>query len=269
VNTICADYSWLDIPGAVMDDAVANERAHRRPRPQHRGPAVAAHPRLGLLRYVKDDAAWLASHIRGDLAAARTRLPHATCSSDRQPARWVGGTLPADAQGPAEVYTAGRRARSCQPERRRSVQGLPGGPGLPGPWAGPATRSSWASSPRELTPALERCSAGERDGARRHPALGGDVLVHRPWPTSPATWRSIGVGVSWVDGSRLRAVSRTLELWWRVRRAARRAGLRTSRGRRRWVAHALLVRAAARRRRGSAGPVNGRPPPGQRRRRDG
>ena len=71
-----ADYSWLDIPGAVVDDTFANERGIS-PVP---GLSILGLPWLhtrgsALLGYVKDDAAWLADHIRHDLAAMRTPAP--------------------------------------------------------------------------------------------------------------------------------------------------------------------------------------------------
>jgi putative flavoprotein involved in K+ transport len=67
------DYSWLDIPGAVVDDTVANERGIT----AVPGLSVLGLPWLhtrgsALLGYVKDDAAWLAYHIKDDLSAART-----------------------------------------------------------------------------------------------------------------------------------------------------------------------------------------------------
>ena len=40
-------------------------------------------------------------------------------------------------------------------------------------------------------------------------------LFDMPWPTSSATWRSIGVSLSCVDGSRLRAVSPDARSSWR------------------------------------------------------
>jgi len=71
-----SDYSWLDIPGAVDDDKVAHVRGIT----AIPGLSVLGLPWLhtrgsALLGYVKDDAAWLASHIRVDLAAARTLAP--------------------------------------------------------------------------------------------------------------------------------------------------------------------------------------------------
>jgi putative flavoprotein involved in K+ transport len=70
------DYTWLDIPGAVMDSKVANERGIT----AVPGLSVLGLPWLhtrgsALLGYVKDDAAWLASHLRDDLEAARTPAP--------------------------------------------------------------------------------------------------------------------------------------------------------------------------------------------------
>jgi putative flavoprotein involved in K+ transport len=66
------DYSWLDVPGAVVDSAVPNERG------------ITAVPGLSvlglpwqhtrgsaLLGFVKDDAAWLADHISRQLAVPR------------------------------------------------------------------------------------------------------------------------------------------------------------------------------------------------------
>ncbi len=68
------DYSWLDIPGAVVDGTVANERGIS-PVP---GLSVVGQPWLhtrgsALLGYVKDDAAWLADHIRDELASSRAQ----------------------------------------------------------------------------------------------------------------------------------------------------------------------------------------------------
>ena len=70
------DYSWLDIPGAVVDDKVANERGIS----AVPGLSILGLPWLhtrgsALLGYVKDDAAWLANHIKDDLSAARTPAP--------------------------------------------------------------------------------------------------------------------------------------------------------------------------------------------------
>jgi putative flavoprotein involved in K+ transport len=67
------DYSWLDIPGAVTDDTVANGRGIT----AVPGLSIVGLPWLhtrgsALLGYVKDDAAWLANHIRANLTAART-----------------------------------------------------------------------------------------------------------------------------------------------------------------------------------------------------
>jgi putative flavoprotein involved in K+ transport len=67
------DYSWLDVPGAVVDDKVANERGIS----AVPGLSVLGLPWLhtrgsALLGYVKDDAAWLAYHIKDDLSVART-----------------------------------------------------------------------------------------------------------------------------------------------------------------------------------------------------
>jgi putative flavoprotein involved in K+ transport len=70
------DYSWLDIPGALVDDTVANERGIT----AVPGLSILGLPWLhtrgsALLGYVKDDAAWLANHIRDDLAAGRIPAP--------------------------------------------------------------------------------------------------------------------------------------------------------------------------------------------------
>jgi putative flavoprotein involved in K+ transport len=70
------DYSWLDIPGALVDDAVANQRGVT----AVPGLSVLGLPWLhtrgsALLGYVKDDAAWLADHVSDDLAATRTPAP--------------------------------------------------------------------------------------------------------------------------------------------------------------------------------------------------
>jgi putative flavoprotein involved in K+ transport len=70
------DYSWLDIPGAVVDDTLANERGIT----AVPGLSIVGLPWLhtrgsALLGYVKDDAAWLASHLRDDLEVARTPAP--------------------------------------------------------------------------------------------------------------------------------------------------------------------------------------------------
>jgi putative flavoprotein involved in K+ transport len=72
------DYSWLDIPGAVVDDTVANERGIT----AVPGLSIVGLPWLhtrgsALLGYVKDDAAWLADRIRHDLAASRLPAPAA------------------------------------------------------------------------------------------------------------------------------------------------------------------------------------------------
>ena len=75
------DYSWLDIPGAVVDDTVANERGVT----GVPGLSVVGLPWLhtrgsALLGFVNDDAAWLADHIGRQLAAARARAPLADLS---------------------------------------------------------------------------------------------------------------------------------------------------------------------------------------------
>ena len=66
------DYEWLDIPGAVADGTVTNERGITRVP----GLSVVGLPWLhtrgsALLGFVKDDAAWLAVHVGRQLAAAR------------------------------------------------------------------------------------------------------------------------------------------------------------------------------------------------------
>jgi putative flavoprotein involved in K+ transport len=68
------DYSWLGIPGAVVDGAVANDRGAT-PVP---GLSILGLPWLhtrgsALLGFVQADAAWLAGHIGHDLAAAGRR----------------------------------------------------------------------------------------------------------------------------------------------------------------------------------------------------
>jgi putative flavoprotein involved in K+ transport len=65
------DYSWVDVPGAVVDGAVVNERGVT-PVP---GLSILGLPWLhtrgsALLGFVKDDAAWLACHVSRDLASA-------------------------------------------------------------------------------------------------------------------------------------------------------------------------------------------------------
>jgi putative flavoprotein involved in K+ transport len=78
------DYSWLDVPGAFVDDAVVNERGVT-PVP---GLSILGLPWLhtrgsALLGFVKDDAAWLASHVLRELATAVTGTP-ADASALRQ-----------------------------------------------------------------------------------------------------------------------------------------------------------------------------------------
>ena len=99
-------------------------------------------------------------------------------------------------------------------------------------------RSSWASSPREVTPALvkmfRRWKATVRGDTQHWAAMS---LFDMPWRTRPATWRSIGVSISWVDGSRLRAVSPDARSSWLARAAsgsARRSS-NVSSAARRWV----------------------------------
>jgi putative flavoprotein involved in K+ transport len=62
------DYSWLDIPEAVVDGAVANQRGIT----SVPGLSILGLPWLqtrgsALLGFVKDDAAWLVDHIRNEL----------------------------------------------------------------------------------------------------------------------------------------------------------------------------------------------------------
>jgi putative flavoprotein involved in K+ transport len=66
-----SDYSWLDVPGAVVDSAVANERGIT----AVPGLSVLGLPWLhtrgsALLGFVKHDAAWLAGHLSGQPAVA-------------------------------------------------------------------------------------------------------------------------------------------------------------------------------------------------------
>jgi putative flavoprotein involved in K+ transport len=70
------DYSWLEVPGAVVDDAVVNERGVT-PVP---GLSILGLPWLhtrgsALLGFVKDDAAWLASHVSRELTTAVSGTP--------------------------------------------------------------------------------------------------------------------------------------------------------------------------------------------------
>lgn len=69
------DYSWLDVPGAVVDGAVANERGVT----AIPGLSILGLPWLhtrgsALLGFVKDDAAWLAGHISREPAPAVSGL---------------------------------------------------------------------------------------------------------------------------------------------------------------------------------------------------
>jgi putative flavoprotein involved in K+ transport len=66
-----SEYSWLDIPGAVVDSAVPSERGIT----AIPGLSVLGLPWLhtrgsALLGFVKDDAAWLASHLSRQLVTA-------------------------------------------------------------------------------------------------------------------------------------------------------------------------------------------------------
>ena len=70
------DYSWLDIPDAVADDSVANDRGIT----GVPGLSIVGLPWLhtrgsALLGFVKDDAARLADHIRDQAAATRSQSP--------------------------------------------------------------------------------------------------------------------------------------------------------------------------------------------------
>ena len=69
------DYSWLDVPGAVVDGVVVNERGVT-PVP---GLSILGLPWLhtrgsALLGFVKDDAAWLADHVSRELATSVSGL---------------------------------------------------------------------------------------------------------------------------------------------------------------------------------------------------
>jgi len=69
------NYSWLDVPGAVVEGAVVNERGVT-PVP---GLSILGLPWLhtrgsALLGFVKDDAAWLACHVSRELANAVSGL---------------------------------------------------------------------------------------------------------------------------------------------------------------------------------------------------
>ena len=78
------DYSWLDIPSAVMDDTVANERGIT----AVPGLSILGLPWLhtrgsALLGYVKDDAVWLAARILDGLAPAPARRTQRRVSADQ------------------------------------------------------------------------------------------------------------------------------------------------------------------------------------------
>ena len=79
-------------------------------------------------------------------------------------------------------------------------------------------RSSWESSPRELTPAfantLRRWNATVRGETQHWAAMS---LFDKPVVTSCATFCSTGVSCKRVDGSRLRAVSPEARSSWVVR----------------------------------------------------
>ena len=141
-------------------------------------------------------------------------------------------------------------------------RGVDGG-GHPGQMTGIGlrvrSRSSWASSPREVIAGLgEDVAQVEGHRPRGDPALGGDVLVGHPGATSWAILSSVGVSFTRVEGSRLRAVSPEARSSWFARSASgRHAGPRTSPGRdagadgrRRGVG----LGAATRRRKGACAP---------------
>jgi hypothetical protein len=90
------------------------------------------------------------------------------------------------------------------------------------------SRSSWASSPREVTPVLvkqfRRWNATVR-GETQHCAA--TSLLDMPWLTSWATFSSMGVNFTRVDGSRLRAISPAARSSW-VARAASGSARRSS-----------------------------------------
>ncbi len=70
------DYSWLDIPGAVVDGAVPNQRGITRVP----GLSILGLPWLhtrgsALLGFVKDDAAWLGVQVARQAGAARGAAP--------------------------------------------------------------------------------------------------------------------------------------------------------------------------------------------------
>ena len=70
------DYSWLDIPGAVVDGAVPNERGLTRVP----GLSILGLPWLhtrgsALLGFVKDDAAWLGVEVARQASAGRPAAP--------------------------------------------------------------------------------------------------------------------------------------------------------------------------------------------------
>jgi putative flavoprotein involved in K+ transport len=70
------DYSWLDVPGAVVGDVVDNERGIT----PVRGLSILGLPWLhtrgsALLGFVKDDAAWLAGHVSRELTTGVSGTP--------------------------------------------------------------------------------------------------------------------------------------------------------------------------------------------------
>ena len=161
-----------------------------------------------------------ATRERGDHAGHRDRTGLGATRMVSSRGWWVGvdahGGLALAVGGGGTAVERGLDGRCSPRSDGRDVRGEVGQPS-----------SSWASSPREVTPALaktlRRWKATVR-GEIQHCAA--TSLFDRPELTSWAILSSIGVSLTSVEGSRLRAVSPEARSSW-FARAARASACRS------------------------------------------